>query len=53
MLGVSPSGYYDWRDRPPSKREQENVILSAKIKAIFDEEHARAGAKTHCKAITS
>jgi len=45
MLSVSPSGYYDWRDRPLSKRAQENVILAAKIKSIFDEEHARAGAK--------
>jgi len=45
LLCVSPSGFYDWRDRPPSKRKQENEILAAKIKAIFDEEHARVGAK--------
>ena len=45
LLLVSTSGYYDWRDRSPSKRTQENAILAAKIKEIFDEEHARAGAK--------
>lgn len=51
LLLVSTSGYYDWRDRPPSKRERENVILAAKIKSIFDEEHARAGAKRIAKRL--
>jgi len=46
LLSVSTSGYYDWQDRPPSKRTQENIILADKIKAIFDEERARVGAKT-------
>ena len=45
LLWVSASGYYDWRSRPPSKRAEENAILAAKIKAIFDEERERAGAK--------
>jgi putative transposase len=34
MLGVSKSGYYDWRGRPPSKRSRENAALSAKIREI-------------------
>jgi putative transposase len=34
MLGVSRSGYYDWRGRPPSKRTREDVALSAKIRQI-------------------
>ena len=51
QLCVSHSGYYDWRDRPLSKRAQENAILAAKIKAIFDEEHARAGAKRIAKRL--
>jgi putative transposase len=51
LLTVSTSGYYDWRDRPPSKRAQENAILAAKIKAIFDKEHARAGAKRIAKRL--
>ena len=31
MLGVSRSGYYDWRDRSPSKRSRENDALIEKI----------------------
>jgi putative transposase len=45
LLLVSPSGYYDWLSRIPSLREQENATLSLKIKAIFDDERARVGAK--------
>ena len=45
MLSVSSSGYYDWRDRAPSLRAQANAVLAGKIKVVFDEEHARAGAK--------
>jgi len=45
MLSVSPSGYYDWRDRPLSLRAQENAELADKIKHIFDKEKSRAGAK--------
>lgn len=51
MLSVSPSGYYDWRDRPLSLRAQENVLLADKIKTIFDEEHSRAGAKRIAKRL--
>jgi putative transposase len=51
MLLVSPSGYYDWRDRPASKRAKENAILAAKIKGIFDDESSRAGAKRIAKRL--
>jgi putative transposase len=34
MLGVARSGYYDWRDRPPSRRSRENATLTAKIREI-------------------
>jgi putative transposase len=34
MLGVSRSGYYDWRDRPPSRRSRENAALTGKIREI-------------------
>lgn len=34
MLGVSRSGYYAWKDRPPSKRSCEEVALTAKIHEI-------------------
>lgn len=51
MLVVSSSGYYDWRDRPPSRRAEENAILTGKIKAIFDNENCRAGAKRIAKRL--
>jgi putative transposase len=34
MLKVSRSGYYDWRDRLPSRRSRENVALTEKIREI-------------------
>jgi putative transposase len=36
VLGVSPSGYYAWRGRPPSKREMANQELTAEIKRAFE-----------------
>ena len=36
MLGVSRSGYYDWKDRPPSKRTRQDAALSQKISEIHD-----------------
>ncbi len=36
MLGVSRSGYYDWRDRPPSKRNRENAALTEQIREIHE-----------------
>lgn len=32
VLEVSPSGYYDWRDRPESHRDRENRRLTEKIR---------------------
>ena len=34
MLGVSPSGYYAWRQRGPSRRVQADAELTERIKAI-------------------
>ena len=34
VLGVSPSGYYAWWWRPPSRRARENEALSRRITAI-------------------
>ena len=43
-LTVSISGYYNWLNRKPSSREENNRKLADKIKAIFDDERGRAGA---------
>lgn len=43
VLRVSRSGYYDWIDRPESKRSQENRILLKAIKAIHKESRAIYG----------
>ena len=34
VLGVSPSGYYEWRDRAPSARAVSDAALSAQIVEI-------------------
>jgi putative transposase len=34
VLSVSRSGYYAWRDRPPSRRSQQDATLTAKIYEI-------------------
>jgi putative transposase len=34
VLGVSRSGYYDWRSRPPSERSQQDAALTEKIYEI-------------------
>jgi len=36
VLGVSPSGYYAWRDRPPSARAVENERLLARMREIHE-----------------
>lgn len=35
VLSVSPSGYYDWRKRPPSERQQANERLLAAIRREY------------------
>ena len=37
VLDVSPSGYYAWRGRPPSKREMANRKLTEKMRDAFEE----------------
>ncbi len=34
MLGVSRSGYYAWREWPPSKRSHEDAALTERIAQI-------------------
>ncbi len=44
MLGVSRSGYYAWRSRPPSKRARFDAVLSEKIETIHRNSRATYGA---------
>lgn len=36
LLAVSRSGYYAWRERPPSKRAREDQLLLPLIRAVFE-----------------
>jgi putative transposase len=42
-LGVSTAGYYAWRGRPASARQQRHDALLVEIRAIHAEFHARCG----------
>jgi putative transposase len=42
-LGVSTSGYYEWRDRPPSPAARRRDRLATLITAIFDANHGTYG----------
>jgi len=42
-LGVSPSGFYAWRKRPPSKHAKKDEQLKVAIKASFDESRKTYG----------
>jgi putative transposase len=42
-LEVSPAGYYAWRQRPPSARQQKHDALVVQIRAIHAEVKARYG----------
>jgi putative transposase len=44
VLEVSPSGFYAWRKRPPSKREQEDKTLTQEIKKIHQKSKGTYGA---------
>jgi transposase InsO family protein len=41
--GVSPSGYYAWRKRAPSRRERDNQQLLEKIRSIHAKSHKTYG----------
>jgi len=43
VLGVSRSGYYAWRKRPPSKRDRKDAMLTGRIRQIHDESRGTYG----------
>jgi len=43
VLGVSTSGYYAWRDRPPSAREMANQALAKKIRQVYQRSYRTYG----------
>lgn len=43
LLGVSPSGFYAWRTRPPSRREIENQKLLREIREIHQQSRGTYG----------
>ena len=44
VLGVSPSGYYDWVDRPASARSQRHQRLTAQIQVLHQASRETYGA---------
>ena len=44
ILKVSKSGFYGWKDRPPSAREQADAVLSEKITRIHTDSRQTYGA---------
>jgi hypothetical protein len=42
-LAVSPTGYYAWRNQPPSTREVANRELKATIRRVSDDSHQTYG----------
>jgi transposase InsO family protein len=43
LFGVSPSGYYAWKNHTPCRREKEDTILSVHMRAIFTENRESYG----------
>ncbi len=44
VLRVSRSGYYAWRERPPSRRERANAVLGERIRRIHRDSRGTYGA---------
>ena len=44
ILGVSRSGYLNWKNRLPSEREKRKQIIKERILEIYHESHQNYGA---------
>ena len=42
-LGVSPSGFYDWRKRPQSETARRRELLKLKVQALFEANNSEYG----------
>lgn len=51
VLNVSRSGYYNWLNHTPSKRELANMELDKKIKSLFNEHKQRYGSPRITRAL--
>ncbi len=45
MLGVSRQGFYQWRDRPPSQRQLDDIELTERIRKIHAGHGGRVGVR--------
>jgi putative transposase len=45
LLRVSPSGFYDWRNRPPSQRDRDDAVLLEHIAASHRQSRGTYGAR--------
>jgi putative transposase len=43
LLEVSPSGFYAWCKRPPSKRRQDDIVLGDQLEAFYRKSHGIYG----------
>jgi putative transposase len=50
-LNVSPSGYYEWRDREPSKRDIANQALLVRIEQLHADSDGVMGAPRICEEL--
>lgn len=53
VLGVAPSGYYEWCKQKPSQRIEQNNIVAAKVKQVFDQHKGRLGARRIAKILAT
>ena len=49
VLGVSPSGYYAWRKRERSAREQSDEALSARVREIHQRSRTYGAPRIHAE----
>ncbi len=50
VLHVTPSGYYAWTKRPPSRRQREDIQLKARIRAIHAASRGTYGGSVNLRA---